>query len=81
MTSARIQPFCKKHIINKGCYDGFRLISGAFRERKIRLYMKKSHFCSIWKSNGISFNKTIESKLNFKIVDNVTSDKHVKNFP
>ena len=25
MTSARIQPVCKKHNINKGCYGGFRV--------------------------------------------------------
>ena len=40
--------------------------------------MHKNHFCSIWKSNGISFNQAIEElKNNFKVVDSVISDKHV----
>ena len=35
----------------------------------------------IWKSNGVSFEKAItELKDNFKVVDNVISDKHVKSF-
>ena len=43
--------------------------------------MSKNHFCLIWKSNDISFNKaTEELKLNFKVVDNVFSDEHVKSF-
>ena len=34
-----------------------------------------------WKSNGVSFNPaTEELKVNFKVVDNVISDKHVKSF-
>ena len=36
----------------------------------------------IWKSNGSSFNQIIEIELkpNFKVIDNVISDKHVKSF-
>ena len=36
----------------------------------------------IWKSNGISFNQVTEDELkpNFKVVDNVISDKLVKSF-
>ena len=42
---------------------------------------KQNHFCLVWKSIAISFNKAIEeSKLNFKVVDKVISDKHVINF-
>ena len=38
--------------------------------------------CLIWKSNGFSFNQTIENELkpNFKGVDYFISDKHVKRF-
>ena len=37
--------------------------------------------CLIWKSNRISFNQAIEElKNNFKVVDSVLSDKHVKSF-
>ena len=42
--------------------------------------MHKNHFCLSWKSNGISFNQAEENELkpNFKVVDNVLSDKHVE---
>ena len=37
--------------------------------------------CLIWKSDGISFDRAIkELKDNFKVVDNVISDKHVKSY-
>ena len=39
MTFARMQPFCKKHNINIGCYDGFRFFSRALTERKIAFFM------------------------------------------
>ena len=55
-TSARIQLFCKKHHINVGCYDGFRVFTRAVKEKKA-LYMYKNHFRLIWKANGISFKK------------------------
>ena len=81
MTSARIQSFCKKHKINIGCYDGLGVCPRNITERNIALYMYKKHFCLLRKSNGISFNKAIEEcKTNFKVVDNVISDKHVKRF-
>ena len=45
------------------------------------MFIYNDHYCIIWKSNDISFNQAIEElKLNFKIVDNVISDKHVINF-
>ena len=43
--------------------------------------MYKNHFCLFWKSDAISFIKTMEAlKLNFKFFDNVISDKQVKSF-
>ena len=43
--------------------------------------MYKNHFCPIWKSQGIAYNKAIEElKLTFKVVNNVISDKHVESF-
>ena len=81
MTSARIQPFCKKHNINIGCYDGFRVCPRNITQRNIALKIHNNHFCLIWKSNGVSFEKAIkELKDNFGVVDNVISDKHVKSF-
>ena len=45
------------------------------------MFICSNHFCLIWKSDGISFDKAIrELKDNFKVVDNVISDKHVKSF-
>ena len=37
MTSARIEPFCKKHNINIGCYDVFRVCLRNITERNIAL--------------------------------------------
>ena len=44
------------------------------------MFIYNNHFCLIWKSNGVSFSQVIENELkpNFKLVDNVISDKHVK---
>ena len=81
MTSARIQPFCKKYNINIGVFDGIRINPRNLTQRNTSLFIYINHFCLIWKSNGISFEKAItELKDNFKVVDNVISDKHVKGF-
>ena len=81
MTSARVQTFCGKHNINIGCYDGFRICPRNITQRNIALKRHKNHFCLIWKSDGISFDRAIkELKDNFKVVDNVISDKHVKSY-
>ena len=76
MKSFRVEPFCKKHTINTGCYDGFRVCRRKNTERKRKLYLYKTQFCLIWKSQLVSFNKAIEeSKTNFKVVDDALSDK------
>ena len=81
MTSARIQPFCRKHNINIGYYDGFRVYPRIITDRNIALKTHNNHFCLIWKSNGFSFSQAIkELKDNFKVIDNNISDKHVKSF-
>ena len=81
MTSDRIQPFYKKYNINIGCFDGTRINPRNLIQRDISFFIYNNHFCLIWKSNGISFNQAIsELKDNFKVVDNVVSDKHVKSF-
>ena len=51
-------------------------------QRNTSLFKYNIHFCLIRKSNNISFNQVIEDELkpNFKVVDNVLSDKHVKSF-
>ena len=81
MTAARIQPFCRKHNINIGCYDGFIVCPRNITQRYIALKMHNNHFCLIWKSNGVSFDRAIkELKDNFRVVDIVFSDKHVKSY-
>ena len=82
MTSARIQPFCKNYNINIGCFDGTRINPRNLTHLDTSLFIYNNHLCLIWKSNGISFNRIIENQLkpNFKVVDNVISDKHVKSF-
>ena len=81
MTSARIQFFCRKHNITIGCYDGFRVCPRNITQRNIALKIHNNHFRLIWKSVGVSFDKAIkELKDNFKLVDNVISDKHVKSY-
>ena len=80
MTSARIKLFCRKHI-NIGYYDGYRVYPGSFTERNTAINIHENRFCLSWKSDGISFDKAIEElKDNFKVVDSVISDKHVKSF-
>ena len=81
MTSARIQPFCRKYKINIGCFDGTGINPRNLTKRNTSLFIYKNHFCLFWKSDGISFDKAIKKlKRNFKAVDNVISDKHIISF-
>ena len=71
-----------KNIINIGWFDGFRVCPRNITGRNTALFKYKNHFCFLnWKSNCISLNKEIEMlKTNFKVVVNVISDEHVKDF-
>ena len=82
MTSARVGSFCRKYNINIGCFDGTRINPRNITQRDTALKIHNNHFCLIWKSDRISFNQVIENELkpNFKVVDNVISDNHVKGF-
>ena len=81
MTSARVQPFCRKQNINMGCYDGFRVCPINITQRNTALEIHNNHFCLIWKTNGICFDGAVKQlKDNFRVVDNVISDKHVKSY-
>ena len=82
MTSARVGSFCRKYNINIGCFDGTRIFPRNITQRDTALKIHNNHFCLIWKSDRISFNQVIENefKPNFKVVDSVISDKHVKGF-
>ena len=79
MTSARIQAFCEKLNISIGCFDGTRRNHRCISQRKRSLFIYNIHFCLTWKSTGLSFNQAKEDlKTNFKIFDDVISDKQFK---
>ena len=81
MTSGRIQPFCRKFDINIVCFDGTRINPRNLIQRNTSLFIYNIHFCLIWKTDGNTFDKAKKGlKDNFKVVDNVVSDKHVKSF-
>ena len=79
MTMARIQPFCRANNINLGYYNNDRVFPRTVTNRDSALYLYNSHFCLIWKSQGVSFNQAIqELKNNFKMVDNSITEENVK---
>ena len=82
MTSARIQPFCRKNSMNRAFFNGKEITPKSITQGFIALKIHNIHFSLIWKPNDISFNKTIVGELNrnFRVVDNVISDKLVKRF-
>ena len=66
ITQTIFQPFSKKHNINIGCFDGSSINLRNITGKNIEIFTHKNHFCLIWKSNVISFNKAIEKlKTNF----------------
>ena len=79
-TSARIQVFCRKYNISIG-FDGTRKNPRNIPQRNISMFIYNNHFRLIWESNGIRFNQAKEEKKsNFKLVDNVISDRQFKSF-
>ena len=81
MTSARIQPFGRQNNINIGCFNGSEITPINITQKNTSLFKYNNHFCLIWKSLDINFIKAIKViKQNFRTVDNVMSDKHVKRF-
>ena len=79
VTQAKIQPFCKKHIIYIGCFDGPKGNPTINTERNKPINPHKNNFNLKWKSQGGGFKNSMkEFNLNFKIVDNCIFDKHDK---
>ena len=69
MTCARIQPFSRKYNINIGRFDGTRINPRKLTQRDAALFIYNKHFCLIWKSNGVSFDKAIkEFKITSKLL-------------
>ena len=44
VTSARIQPFCRKHNINIGCFDGTRINPRNLTQRNTAIKIHNNHF-------------------------------------
>ena len=81
MKSARVKPFCRKHNIKIDCYDGFRICPRNITQKNTALKIHNNLFCLIWKTSDVSFDRAIkELKDNFKVVDIVKSDKHIKSY-
>ena len=57
MTSARVQPFCRKYNINIGCFDGKTINPRNITQRDTALKIHNNHFCLVWKLDGISFDR------------------------
>ena len=53
LTSAKIQPFCRKYNINLGIYNKKQqsILPKTITERRICLLIHENHFCVIWKTN------------------------------
>ena len=81
MTSAKIQPFCKKYNINLGIYNinQQEILPRSVTERRICLYIHENHFCLIWKTKNTNFTDAIkELEDNFKCEANEISDNILK---
>ena len=81
MTSAKIQPFCKKYNINLGVYNinQQEILPRYVTERRLCLIIHENHFCVIWKTKNTSFTNAIkELEDNFKYEDNQISDNILK---
>ena len=69
MTSAKIQPFCKKYGIDLGVYNINQqdIPPRYVTERRLCLIIHENHFCVIWKTKKTSFTDAIkELEDNFK---------------
>ena len=79
ITKARIQPLWRANNINLGFYDGERVFPRSVTDRNNALFLYNNHFCSKWKSEGVSFKDAIkELKDNFKTVDNYITEEDFK---
>ena len=76
MTKTRIQPFCRINNICLGYFDRNRVFPRMVTEKNKALYLHKSHFFLIWKTQGNSFKQTTEKiKRTCKKVDKCITKK------
>ena len=81
MTSAKIQPFCKKHKINLGVYNPKqqKSLPRSVTEQKICLFNHKNQFCVIWKREKTNSTDAIkELEKNFEYQPNHINEKLLK---
>ena len=79
MTSAKIQPFCKKHNIKLGVYNPNQQekLPRSVTERRVCLFFHKNHFCVVWKTKKKTFTdafREFENKFEYEshhISDNI----------
>ena len=78
MTKARIQPFCRANIIDIGYYNDDRVFPRTVTNRDSALYLHNNHFCVIWKTERVGFNRAVrELKDNLQIVNNYITEENV----
>ena len=77
MTSAKIQPFCRKYNINIGVYNKRQrsILPKTINERRICLLILNNHFSVIWKNIQSNFpDATEEVEKNFKYEETQIND-------
>ena len=77
MTSAKIQPFCRKCNINLGVYNKKQrsFLPKSVAERRICLLIHNNHFCVIWKTNQSTFPDAIaQIENNFRYEETQIND-------
>ena len=81
ITSAKIQPFCKKQKINLGVYNPKQqeILPRSVTERRICLFIHENHFCVIWKREKTNFTDAIkEIEKDFEYQPNHINDNNLK---
>ena len=81
MTSANIQPFCRKYNINLGVYNKKRrsILPKTITERRICLLIHNNHFCVIRTTNQSAFPDAIEeTENNFRYEETQINDIIIK---
>ena len=67
MTEARVKSFCKNVSIDIGYFTGKEILPRSCKEGNKCLYLSKSQFCVIWKSEGVSLLKATEEVKNSEL--------------
>ena len=79
MTMVRTEPCLTKIGFSLGYYIGNEIWHRNVVERNRASLLHNNHFCFIWKSEKVKFNKVIENELkpSFKIVNNFITEENI----